>query len=73
MTSETKFMSGFHIENLYKSREKTQELTTLLDHFPCWVFDAPDSSTLFDSLDKIRTILNTAEEWKNLNSEEVSK
>ncbi len=73
MTSETKFMSGFHIENLYKAREKAQELTTLLDHFPCWVFDAPDSSTLFDSLDKIRTILNTAEEWKNLNSEEVSK
>ena len=73
MTSETKFMSGSQIENLYKAREKAQELTTLLGHFPCWVFDAPDSSTLFDSLDKIRTILNTTEEWKNLNSEEVSK
>ena len=73
MTSETKFMSGFHIENLYKAREKAQELTNLLGNFPCWVFDAPDSSTLFDSLDKIRTILNTTEEWKNLRAEEVSK
>ena len=73
MTSKTEFMSGFHIENLYKAREKAQELTNLLSIFPCWVFDAQDSSTLFDSLDKVRTILNTAEEWRNLNSEEVSK
>ena len=69
----TKFMSGFHIENLYKAREQAKELTALLGHFPCWVFEEKDSATVFDSLDKIRTILNTTEEWKNLNAEEVSK
>ena len=73
MTTTTKFMSGFQIENLHKARDQAKELTALLGNFPCWVFDEPDSSTLFDSLDKIRAILNTTEEWKNLRAEEVSK
>lgn len=62
----TKFMSGFQIGNLYKARERANELTNLLENFPCWVFEEKDSATVFDSLDNIRTILNTTEEWKDL-------
>ena len=62
----TKFMSGFQIGNLYKARERANELTNLLENFPCWVFEEKDSAAIFDSLDKIRTILNTTEEWKDL-------
>ena len=61
-----KFMSGFQIENLYKAREHAKDLTNLLENFPCWVFEEGDNKTLFDSLDKIRTILNTTEEWRNI-------
>jgi CHAD domain-containing protein len=60
-------MSGFQIENLHKAREQAKDLTSLLEHFPCWVFEEGDNKTLFDSLDKIRAILNTTEDWRNLN------
>tara|TARA_Y100001963_G_scaffold61754_1_gene86260 strand:- start:237 stop:425 length:189 start_codon:yes stop_codon:yes gene_type:complete len=56
-----KFLSGHHINNLYEARHKAKELKELLEDFPCWIFEK-DTKELFNSLEKVKTILNSAEE-----------
>jgi len=62
----TKTMTGSQIQNLYDARHKAGELTNLVEKLPAWALDKKDSAALFKSLDVLRTILNTTDEWKNL-------
>ena len=62
MTNTKKFLSGQQIDQLYKSRETAGELTGLIENLPCWIFQKGEATELLNSLDKIRAILNTAEE-----------
>ena len=57
-----KFLSGQQIDQLNKSRERAGELTGLIENLPSWIFQKGDAPELLNSLDKIRAILNTAEE-----------
>lgn len=62
----TKTMSGSQIQNLYDARHKAGELTNLVEKLPAWALDTKDSAALFQSLDVVRTILNTTDEWRNI-------
>ena len=62
----TKTMTGSQILNLYDARHKAGELTNLAEKLPAWAFEESDARELFQSLDVVRTILNTADEWRNL-------
>ena len=58
----TKFLSGPKIDQLQKAREQAGELTGLIENLPAWIFDKGDAPELLNSLDRIRAILNTANE-----------
>ena len=62
MTTTKKFLSGQQILQLQQSRARAIELTGLIESLPCWIFQRGDAPELLASLDKIRAILNTAEE-----------
>ena len=57
-----KFLSGQQIDQLHQTRERAVELTGLIETLPCWIFQRGDAPELLNSLDRIRVILNTAEE-----------
>ena len=61
----TKIMTGSQIQNLYDARHKAGKLTNLVENLPAWALDKKDSAALFKSLDIVRTILNTTDEWRN--------
>tara|TARA_R100001594_G_C4012201_1_gene257245 strand:- start:837 stop:1052 length:216 start_codon:yes stop_codon:yes gene_type:complete len=58
------FLSGLKIDQLYKAREQAGELTGLIENLPAWIFDEGDAPKMLNCLDRIRAILNTAEEVK---------
>ena len=60
----TKFLSGPKIDQLHKAREQAGELTGLVENLPAWIFDKGDAPEMLKCLDRIRAILNTAEEVK---------
>tara|TARA_R100000152_G_C6752627_1_gene176334 strand:+ start:611 stop:808 length:198 start_codon:yes stop_codon:yes gene_type:complete len=61
----TKFLSGPKIDQLQKAREQAGELTGLIGNLPSWIFKKGDAPEMLNCLDRIRAILNTAEEVKN--------
>ena len=62
MTTTKRFLSGQQIDQLQQTRERAGELTGLIENLPSWIFKKGDAPELLNSLDKIRAILNTAEE-----------
>ena len=59
-----KFLSGPKIDQLNKAREQAGELTGLVENLPAWIFEKGDAPEMLNCLDRIRAILNTAEEVK---------
>ena len=57
-----KFLSGPKIDQLQKAREQAGELTGLVENLPAWIFEKGDAPEMLNCLDRIRAILNTAEE-----------
>tara|TARA_R100000781_G_scaffold19552_1_gene14999 strand:+ start:462 stop:650 length:189 start_codon:yes stop_codon:yes gene_type:complete len=57
-----KFLSGPKIDQLQKAREQAGELTGLIEDLPSWIFEKGDAPEMLNCLDKIRAILNCAEE-----------
>ena len=57
-----KHLTGSQIGNLYKARDTANELTTLVENLPSWIFEEGETALLLNSLDKMRAILNTAKE-----------
>ena len=62
MTNTKRFLSGRQIDQLHQSKDKAQELQELIENLPSWIFQREDAPKLWDSLAKVRAILNTAEE-----------
>ena len=58
----TKFLSGPKIDQLQKAREQAGELTGLIEDLPAWIFEKGDAPEMLHCLDRIRAILNTANE-----------
>ena len=58
----SKYLAGSQIGNLYKARDTANDLTTLVENLPSWIFEEGESALLLNSLDKMRAILNTAKE-----------
>ena len=59
-----KFLSGPKIAQLNKAREQAGALTGLVENLPAGIFDKGDAPEMLNCLDRIRAILNTAEEVK---------
>ena len=57
-----KFLSGQQIDRLHQTKDKAQELQELVENLPSWIFQRGDAPELWDSIAKVRAILNTAEE-----------
>ena len=62
MTTAKKFLSGQYIDQLQQTKDKAQELQELIENLPSWIFQRGDAPKLWNSLVKVRAILNTAEE-----------
>ena len=58
----SKYLAGSQIGNLYQARDTANDLTTLVENLPSWIFEEGESALLLNSLDKMRAILNTAKE-----------
>ena len=58
----SKYLAGSQIGNLYQARDTANDLTTLVENLPSWIFEEGEAALLLNSLDKMRAILNTAKE-----------
>ena len=62
---QKRFLSGSEIGRVWEARNTADQLTHQIENLPCWILESEDWEAILNSMDRVRTILNTSKEVIN--------
>ncbi len=60
------YLSASQIRKVWEARDTAEELTSQIEHLPCWILEEEEWAIILESMKKTREILNTSKEIKSL-------
>jgi len=60
--SRNHYLTASQIRKVWDARDTASELTSQIENLPCWILEEEEWGLILDSMDKVRTLLNTSKE-----------
>ena len=61
-TSNKHYLTAAQLRKVWAARDTASELTSQIENLPCWILEEKEWGLILDSMDKVRTLLNTSKE-----------